>query len=323
MFRVPAGAGRGALMPRRRDRRRGAGGRAVGPLGRRGAPRRHRRARGRAARLQPRAARRGAGRRRRRRRDGGRGRGPGPARRRAGRPEGQPLHHRRPHDLLVEDPRGLEAALRRHRGRSGSPPPGAIAIGKTNLDEFAMGSSTENSAFGPVARTLTTPPRCPAGPRAAARWRWRPASRRSALGSDTGGSIRQPAALCGVVGMKPTYGRVSRYGLVAFASSLDQIGPFAATVADAAALYDVIAGHDDRDSTSIPEPSPPTPGVARPGRRRACGSAWSPSCCQAEGIAADVTARVAGRRRGARPRPAPRSTRCRCPPRSTGCPPTT
>ena len=141
---------------------------------------------------------------------------------------------------------------------------GIVMLGKTNMDEFAMGSSTENSAYGPTHNPWDLN-RIPGGSSGGSSAAVAAFEAPLAIGTDTGGSIRQPAAVTGTVGFKPTYGNVSRYGLIAFSSSLDQAGPFARTVLDTALLYEVMAGHDPCDSTSIPRPIAPAVSAARDG----------------------------------------------------------
>ena len=201
---------------------------------------------------------------------------------------------------------------------------GLPILGKTNMDEFAMGSSTEHSAYGPT-RNPWDLDRIPGGSGGGSAAAVAAFEAPLAIGTDTGGSIRQPGAVTGTVGVKPTYGGVSRYGLVALANSLDQAGPVTRTVLDAAMLHDVIGGHDPRDSTSIQQEWPSFTEAATAGRDRRPDRGEGRRHHRAAGRG------LAGRRDGPLPasrsscwsRPAPRSSRSRARPSCTRSPPTT
>ena len=179
---------------------------------------------------------------------------------------------------------------------------GAVMLGKLNMDEFAMGSSNETSYYGPVVNPVAgaaAPTRrwCPAARPAVRRRRWRRISAPAATATDTGGSIRQPAAFTGTVGIKPTYGRCSRWGIVAFASSLDQAGPIARTVRDAAILLKSMASVDPKDTTSVDLPVPDYEAAIGQGRARAC-SIGIPKEYRVDGMPAEIEALWEQGRRG-------------------------
>ncbi len=183
-------------------------------------------------------------------------------------------------DLRLADPRGLGPAVRRHRGAARCAQAGLPILGKTNMDEFAMGSSTEHSAYGPTHNPWDLD-RIPGGSGGGSAAAVASFEAPLALGTDTGGSIRQPGAVTGTVGVKPTYGGVSRYGLVALANSLDQVGPVTRTVKDAALLHTVIARPRPQGLHQPHRAGAGLAGRGRAGRRPAtcpaCGSAWSAS----------------------------------------------
>jgi aspartyl-tRNA(Asn)/glutamyl-tRNA(Gln) amidotransferase subunit A len=168
---------------------------------------------------------------------------------------------------------------------------GIPIVGKANMDEFAMGSSTENSAYGP-SRNPWALDRVPGGSSGGSAAAVAAGMAPLGIGTDTGGSIRQPASLCGIVGVRPTYGRVSRYGVIAFASSLDQVGPFARTVEDAAVLLQVIAGHDPMDATSVPDAVPDYVAAVRAGDIRGLRIGLLSDWISGEGVQPGVSTRV-------------------------------